>query len=174
MLRKLLLIQALLMPFAYAQADVVSGNEDETTTRETTEAVVAEEAVENTEVTEGVETTEVEVSEEQTTETAEATEEQTEQAAVEVISGDAVVVEVENPLADAQIEATSSPVAASAESEIPQMPLRGDKMSFVEEAFGTPSAKSEPVGTPAIIRWSYEGFTVYFEGETVIHSVMNR
>ena len=55
-------------------------------------------------------------------------------------------------------------------------PERGLSMSQVEKRFGAPQAKLPPAGgdapkQPVINRWQYNGFTVYFEGNTVIHSV---
>jgi hypothetical protein len=46
----------------------------------------------------------------------------------------------------------------------------------VEKRFGAPQAKLPPAGGdtalhPVINRWQYNGFTVYFEKNIVIHSV---
>ena len=53
-------------------------------------------------------------------------------------------------------------------------PQRGDTMSTVEKRFGTPQKKHAPVGDPPISRWDYEKFTVYFEFDRVIASVLKR
>lgn len=55
-------------------------------------------------------------------------------------------------------------------------PERGLSMNQVEKRFGAPQAKLPPAGGdapkhPVINRWQYNGFTVYFEGSIVIHSV---
>ncbi|HMM67855.1 MAG TPA: hypothetical protein PKC03_13035 [Dokdonella sp.] len=55
-------------------------------------------------------------------------------------------------------------------------PERGLSMSQVEKRFGAPQAKLPPAGGdtplhPTINRWQYDGFTVYFERNIVIHSV---
>ena len=55
-------------------------------------------------------------------------------------------------------------------------PERGLSMSQVEKRFGAPQAKLPPAGGdtalhPVINRWHYNGFTVYFERNIVIHSV---
>jgi hypothetical protein len=55
-------------------------------------------------------------------------------------------------------------------------PQRGLSMSQVEQRFGTPEAKLPAAGGdtplhPVINRWRYNGFTVYFERNIVIHSV---
>lgn len=57
-------------------------------------------------------------------------------------------------------------------------PARGLSMAQVEKRYGAPKAKLAPAGGdsavhPVINRWQYDGFTVYFERETVIHSVRN-
>jgi hypothetical protein len=55
-------------------------------------------------------------------------------------------------------------------------PERGLSMSQVERRYGAPDAKLPPAGGdtplhPVINRWKYDGFTVYFERDIVIHSV---
>ncbi len=54
------------------------------------------------------------------------------------------------------------------------MPTKGMSMRQVEERFGAPENKEAPVGDPPITRWKYDDFTVYFEYQYVIHSVLNR
>ena len=44
-------------------------------------------------------------------------------------------------------------------------------MSTVEANFGEPRARHAAVGQPPITRWDYDGFTVYFEHNHVIHAV---
>ena len=51
-------------------------------------------------------------------------------------------------------------------------PTRGMTMDQVATKFGTPVTKVPAVGKPAISRWEYPGFVVYFEAEHVIHSVV--
>ena len=50
-------------------------------------------------------------------------------------------------------------------------PARGMAMSAVEQRFGAPVAKHSAVGTPPITRWDYQGFSVFFEYDKVIHAV---
>lgn len=50
-------------------------------------------------------------------------------------------------------------------------PKAGMNMDEVEEKFGAPLSQSS-VGSPAITTWEYEYFSVYFEGSTVLHSVL--
>jgi hypothetical protein len=53
-----------------------------------------------------------------------------------------------------------------------QVPGRGMTMTAVEEKFGSPEAKYDEVGDPPISRWEYPQFSVYFEYQFVIHSVV--
>jgi hypothetical protein len=53
-----------------------------------------------------------------------------------------------------------------------QRPQRGESKARVEARFGAPSQMIAAVGDPPISRWEYPGFTVYFEGELVIHAVV--
>ncbi len=56
------------------------------------------------------------------------------------------------------------------------VPERGLSMGQVESRYGAPLDKLPTVGggaprQPPINRWRYNGFTVYFERDRVIHSV---
>jgi len=58
-------------------------------------------------------------------------------------------------------------------------PPRGMTMAQVEARFGAPSSKEDPRGGdtslhPVINRWVYPEYTVYFERDRVINSVMNK
>jgi hypothetical protein len=57
-------------------------------------------------------------------------------------------------------------------------PTRGMSMARVEQEFGPPSDKTAPVGSgglhPPITRWDYPGFSVYFEYQFVLTSVVHR
>ncbi len=53
-------------------------------------------------------------------------------------------------------------------------PSRGQTMATVESRYGAPQQTVPAVGQPPITRWIYDGFTVYFEGNVVLHSVVNR
>src|SRR5256885_94262 len=52
---------------------------------------------------------------------------------------------------------------------------RGSTMSEVEKHFGAPVARHPTVGgaphQPPITRWDYNGFSVFFEHDRVIHAV---
>jgi hypothetical protein len=50
-------------------------------------------------------------------------------------------------------------------------PKGGLTMSEVEKRFGAPATRHPTVGQPPITRWDYAGFSVFFEGDRVIHAV---
>lgn len=84
----------------------------------------------------------------------------------EVISPDAPAPEMApednavNPVIDQPVSVT--------------VPGRGMLKDQVEERFGAPLEKVPAVGEPPISSWVYNGFTVYFEYDHVIHSVRHR
>lgn len=51
------------------------------------------------------------------------------------------------------------------------MPHRGMSMQRVLEEYGEPYERRGPVGEPPITEWSYDGYKVYFEFQTVLHAV---
>jgi hypothetical protein len=51
------------------------------------------------------------------------------------------------------------------------MPRRGIDMDTVLAEFGEPDRRNDPVGEPPISEWIYSGFRVYFEHQTVLHTV---
>ncbi|MCP8898794.1 DUF2845 domain-containing protein [Gilvimarinus xylanilyticus] len=51
-------------------------------------------------------------------------------------------------------------------------PQTGDSKAQVLEKYGDPTQQSGPVGDPAIYRWDYQDFVVYFEDDRVIHAVI--
>lgn len=53
-------------------------------------------------------------------------------------------------------------------------PTQGMSMMEVEQKFGMPEQKFAAVGEPPITRWQYANFIVYFEHNSVIHSVVPR
>lgn len=59
------------------------------------------------------------------------------------------------------------------------LPNRGESMARVERRFGEPSVRFPPVGgdhpqRPPITRWDYPNFSVYFEHDHVVNSVLRR
>ncbi len=53
------------------------------------------------------------------------------------------------------------------------VPHSGMTMEQVEAKFGQAQVRLPSVGQPPITRWEYSGFTVYFEHQRVIHSVIS-
>lgn len=52
-----------------------------------------------------------------------------------------------------------------------ELPVRGSSMKVVEARFGAPLQRHAAVGKPPITRWDYQGFSVYFEFDHVVHAV---
>jgi hypothetical protein len=78
-----------------------------------------------------------------------------------LISG---TVRAETVAIDDQVSVVESDVAR---------PGRGMTMKSVEAKFGAPQERHPAVGKPAITRWDYPAFSVFFENEHVIHAVVN-
>jgi hypothetical protein len=53
-------------------------------------------------------------------------------------------------------------------------PSPGDDMQKVEARFGKPESTYGPVGEPPISRWNYADYSVYFEYDKVLTSVVHR
>ena len=53
-------------------------------------------------------------------------------------------------------------------------PTNGQSMDRVRQRFGNPIQEIPAVGDPPITRWNYDQFTVYFEHNLVINSVVHR
>lgn len=58
------------------------------------------------------------------------------------------------------------------EKQSMERPSRGLTKDEVQDQFGEPKDWNDPVGKPPISSWVYENFTVYFENDYVIHSVL--
>lgn len=65
-------------------------------------------------------------------------------------------------------------VERSKRAEAAALPRRGSLMSHVEAQFGAPVEKRDAVGEPPITRWVYPAFSVYFEHDHVISSVLTK
>jgi len=52
------------------------------------------------------------------------------------------------------------------------VPTRGMDRETVEARFGAPLQRSLPVGQPPISYWVYDDYTVYFEHNRVLHTVL--
>ena len=53
------------------------------------------------------------------------------------------------------------------------LPANGLSQAEVTERFGVPNERHAPVGDPPITRWVYDDYSVYFEYDLVIDSVLN-
>lgn len=53
-------------------------------------------------------------------------------------------------------------------------PSRGMTMATVASKYGEPDQRVSAVGVPPISRWIYPGFTVYFEHDLVLDTVVHR
>jgi hypothetical protein len=54
------------------------------------------------------------------------------------------------------------------------VPANGMKQSEVRDRFGAPTKTDPPVGDPPITRWDYEGWSVYFEYDLVLFTVLHK
>lgn len=52
------------------------------------------------------------------------------------------------------------------------VPVRGQAMANVRNVFGEPPQEHAPVGDPPITRWDYDGYSVFFEYDKVLHTVI--
>jgi hypothetical protein len=55
-----------------------------------------------------------------------------------------------------------------------QRPTNGQSMDKVRSRFGDPVETKGAIGEPPITRWIYDNFTVYFEHDLVINTVVHR
>lgn len=55
-----------------------------------------------------------------------------------------------------------------------QAPRNGISMAQVRQQFGEPLQELPAVGEPPITRWEYDGYSVFFEHDLVLHSVIHR
>ena len=60
------------------------------------------------------------------------------------------------------------------QAERMELPVNGMKQSAVRQRFGDPVKVDAPVGDPPITRWDYNGYSVYFEYDLVLYSVLHK
>ena len=70
----------------------------------------------------------------------------------------------ETVVVDGHVEVAQSAIAR---------PVRGATMDAVKAKFGAPERQFPAVGKPPITRWDYPAFSVYFEFNRVVHSVVH-
>ena len=74
----------------------------------------------------------------------------------------------------AQSTATQQGPAATEPMVSVIVPGNGMSMDQVTQRFGEPKEKVGAVGDPPISRWVYDGYTVFFEHDLVLHAVIHR
>lgn len=65
------------------------------------------------------------------------------------------------------------PIGEQTNRNATNIPRSGMKKHTVERNFGNPIQRHAPIGDPPISSWVYNGYTVYFEFDTVIHTVVD-
>lgn len=55
-----------------------------------------------------------------------------------------------------------------------ELPNNGMKQAEVRDRFGAPASTQPPVGDPPITRWDYDGWSVYFEYDLVLFTVLHK
>ena len=59
-------------------------------------------------------------------------------------------------------------------NQLIETPQKGLSMNQVKQKFGEPLSKKDAVGQPPIVIWKYGKFSVYFESNWVINSVVHK
>jgi hypothetical protein len=55
-----------------------------------------------------------------------------------------------------------------------QLPINGQSKATVETKFGVPVQKQAAVGDPPISSWKYDTYSVYFEYDLVLFTVLHK
>ncbi len=71
-----------------------------------------------------------------------------------------------------QAETVAIPLGQQGKAWQVETPRKGITKVAVEAQYGAPDKRGDPVGDPPISKWDYAQFTVYFEHDHVIHSVV--
>ncbi len=71
-------------------------------------------------------------------------------------------------------ETVRVPVGETTQSYSGALPARGSSKHEVEAQFGPANSAHGPSGEPPIYYWEYSDFTVYFENDYVIHTVIKK
>ena len=72
-----------------------------------------------------------------------------------------------------QAEQIIIPIGSQVNQQQPvKLPDKGMDKDSVRARYGEALEKTTPSGKPPISRWTYADFSVYFENETVTHSVI--
>ena len=54
------------------------------------------------------------------------------------------------------------------------LPVNGETKTAVEARYGAPVSRSGPVGDPPISKWEYQRWSVYFEYDRVLFTVIHK
>ena len=60
------------------------------------------------------------------------------------------------------------------QAERMQLPVNGMSKDDVRSQYGAPAQTHSPVGDPPITRWDYEQWSVYFEYDLVLFTVLKK
>ncbi len=71
-------------------------------------------------------------------------------------------------------ESVYVPIGQQGKQQHIERPKSGITKTQVKKQFGEPNGWRPAVGEPPISSWVYDGFTVYFEYDRVIHTVLTR
>ena len=55
-----------------------------------------------------------------------------------------------------------------------QTPRNGLTMSQIRQQYGNPASELPAVGNPPISRWEYDGYSVFFENDLALHTVIHQ
>ena len=75
-------------------------------------------------------------------------------------------------IASGQVSADVLLIDGIQSAPVIKTPRNGLNMAQVRQQFGEPAQEVPAVGEPPISRWEYTGYTVYFENDLVLHSVI--
>ncbi|HET6592198.1 MAG TPA: hypothetical protein VFG48_04735 [Xanthomonadales bacterium] len=78
------------------------------------------------------------------------------------------------PLSAGSVAADVLLIEEVRQAERMTLPVNGMKQAEVRERFGAPVKTDAPVGDPPITRWDYDGYSVYFEYDLVLFTVLHK
>jgi hypothetical protein len=80
-------------------------------------------------------------------------------------------VDFDGTVVEASSQSLNMPLANKPKSNV-KRPVKASSKKKVLANFGEPVNRHKPKGKPPIERWDYQEFSVYFESNFVIHSVV--
>ncbi len=79
-----------------------------------------------------------------------------------------------SPLSSLQADRLLIDALRDGDTDAREMPRHGATKERVESEFGEPRERRAAVGDPPITRWDYEDYSVYFEHDRVLRTVLRR